>query len=122
MWFLTKFIVDWLPELRRGLERQRPDPTTRILLCVKVAARVFSLFLQIHPYVNGNGHIGRLMLTCVLVEFGYPVGQFPIEPGPKEQAYYQSLIWAQNRGNFVPLEKFILKHFLLPPPKTSGTP
>src|SRR5208337_1141442 len=36
------------------------DPLARLTFAVRLAGQLFELFLRIHPYVNGNGHIARL--------------------------------------------------------------
>jgi fido (protein-threonine AMPylation protein) len=47
----------------------------KICITVEKACDLFELFLRIHPYVNGNGHIARIMLWGVLEKYGYnPIG------------------------------------------------
>jgi len=34
--------------------------------CVKIGAMFFTIFLDIHPFSNGNGRISRLLLSLIL--------------------------------------------------------
>jgi fido (protein-threonine AMPylation protein) len=45
-------------------------------------------FVQIHPFLDGNGRVGRLLLNAVLVQHGYPLTC--IQPGIRD-LYFHSL-------------------------------
>ena len=79
----------------------------KLLYVVAFACRVFEIFLRIHPYANGNGHIGRFIIWCVLGRYGYWPVRFPIEPRPPDPPYCD-LIAQHRNGNCGPLEAFVL--------------
>lgn len=79
-----------------------------LLQIVKVAARLFVQFLTIHPYANGNGHAGRLVVCALLGRYGFWMSKWNVEPRPVEPAYSQSIA-SYRRGYIVALEKFILE-------------
>ncbi|MBK8017650.1 MAG: Fic family protein [Betaproteobacteria bacterium] len=37
------------------------------------AAVAHSWFVQIHPFVDGNGRVGRLLMNVILMRFGFPI-------------------------------------------------
>ncbi|CAG8463002.1 8988_t:CDS:2 [Funneliformis caledonium] len=37
-----------------------------------IASRVFSIFLHIHPFIDGNGRVGRSIMVYHLIRSGYP--------------------------------------------------
>lgn len=55
---------------------------------VERAARVHSDFVKIHPFVDGNGRTGRLLMNLELLKAGYPPAVLPVE---RRLAYYQAL-------------------------------
>ena len=57
-------VQDWLDELRRFRHRELDLPER--------LARLHCRFEQIHPFLDGNGRTGRLILNLVLVRLGYP--------------------------------------------------
>ena len=54
----------------------------KLLYNVVLAAEVHAEFLRIHPYVNGNGHIGRFIVWCILGTFGYWPRDWPFDDHP----------------------------------------
>lgn len=55
--------------------------------------------VSIHPFLDGNGRISRLILNLILLKNGF----FPIAiPNEKRKAYYESLIKA-DKGDLNPL-------------------
>jgi Fic/DOC family len=58
-------ITDWLSNAQKLRdESSGAEPET--------LARVHSSFEQIHPFLDGNGRTGRLILNLLLVRLGYP--------------------------------------------------
>ncbi len=48
-----------------------------ILHPVELAALVHQKFVFIHPFIDGNGRVGRLLMNLVLLRFGYPITIIP---------------------------------------------
>ena len=54
------------------LLREEPEPAVRVVLGHFV-------FVYVHPYVDGNGRIGRLLMNLMLTAAGYPWTVIPVE-------------------------------------------
>ena len=88
---------------------------TKLHFLVVFVSRMFVQFLTIHPYVNGNGHIARLMVWAVLGRYGYWPKRWPIEPRTDDPEYV-STIRAYRSGQPQRLEHYILKYIAGPMP------
>lgn len=67
-------------------------------------AKTHAKFEQIHPFTDGNGRTGRLiMLAQCLKNRKYP----PIVTKERKNAYYKYLELAQTKEKFAPLELFL---------------
>lgn len=62
------------------------------------------LFVYIHPYVDGNGRIGRLIMNLMLASGGYPWLIVPVE---RVAEYMEALETASNEQDIVPFTKFL---------------
>lgn len=74
-----------------------------------IAAAYFHAgFEAIHPFVDGNGRIGRILINFMLNRDGYPMVNIP---HPERIDYYTSLEKAQkgSLGSFV---QFLYKHIM----------
>lgn len=77
----------------------------KLYYVVTFACRVLVEFLRIHPYVNGNGHMGRFIVWLILARFGYWPKKWPLHESPP----YHQLLKTYRDGDPTQLESFVLK-------------
>ncbi|MFZ5426118.1 MAG: Fic family protein [Thermodesulfobacteriota bacterium] len=78
-------------------------------------------FLCIHPFLDGNGRMGRLLTLLLLYQEGYEVGRFiSLEQvvEANREGYYDALLessrdWHEGRHSLVPWLEFLLGVVLL---------
>lgn len=73
--------------------------------CVRVVLGHF-IFVYIHPYVDGNGRMGRFLMNVMLASGGYPWTVVPLE---RRDAYMAALEDASARQNIVPFAEFLAR-------------
>ena len=63
-------------------------------------------FVKIHPFNNGNGRTGRLLMNLVAMKFGYKPLELYKREGESRKTYIQSMQQA-DKGNFELLDSLI---------------
>jgi len=81
------------------LLREEPEPAVRVVLG-------HFIFVYIHPYMDGNGRMGRFLMNTMLASSGYPWTVIPVE---KRDAYMSSLEIASVSQNIVPFADFLAR-------------
>ena len=76
---------------------QETEPAVRVVLG-------HFIFVYIHPYMDGNGRIGRFLMNVMLASGGYPWTVVPIE---WRDTYMAALEEASVRQNIGPLTDFL---------------
>lgn len=62
-------------------------------------------FEKIHPFADGNGRVGRMLLNYILIKEGY----YPIIIRKTQRARYLKAMEAADRQRYVPLIRFALE-------------
>ena len=65
-------------------------------------------FEQTHPFLDGNGRTGRLLLNLILVRFGYP----PTIIYKRERSRYLDALRTADRGETGPLGEMLARAIL----------
>lgn len=94
-------VASWI---ERVSELAGGDP----LLFPERLARVHAEFEQIHPFLDGNGRTGRLVLNLVLVRLGYP----PAIIYKRERSHYLKALRRADRGDHGSLGELLARAVL----------
>jgi Fic family protein len=79
------------------LVRNEPEPAVRVVLGHFV-------FVYIHPYMDGNGRVGRFLMNVMMASGGYPWTVVPLEG---RDAYMASLESASVHQDIRPFAQFL---------------
>jgi Fic family protein len=93
-----KAVRDCMPALFELLKNE-PEPSVRVVLG-------HFIFVYIHPYVDGNGHMGRFLMNTMLASGGYPWTVIPVD---ERNAYMAALEVASVGQNIVPFAEFLAR-------------
>jgi Fic family protein len=78
---------------------------TRDLHAIELAAIAHYKFVYIHPFFDGNGRTGRLLMNLILMRSGFP----PVIIKKSDRLNYYSYLNQANNGDIRPLIRFIAK-------------
>ena len=73
---------------------------------IEVASKVHMEFVNIHPFIDGNGRSARLILNLILIRAGYP--PIIIKKTEREK-YIRDIIQAQLHQNLTPFVNLVAK-------------
>jgi Fic family protein len=73
-----------------------------------LAAIVHNQFETIHPFQDGNGRIGRLLLNNILIKHGFPPVNISLA---RRSVYYAALQAYQKGGDVRPMMELIVKEY-----------
>ncbi len=94
-------LADWISDAQKlHGEGQAAEP--------EALARVHARFEQIHPFLDGNGRAGRLVLNLLLVRLGYP----PAIIYKGDRARYLAALGCADHGDHGPLGEFLARAIL----------
>ncbi len=103
-------------EMQGWLERANRVREGDGFLCERLA-ELHAGFERVHPFIDGNGRAGRLLMNLLLVRLGYP----PAVIQKRERPAYLKALARSDRGDHAPLGEQIaravldsLMRFLLP--------
>jgi cell filamentation protein, protein adenylyltransferase len=94
-------VTEWLNEIH-GIQGAAP------LEFPEVLAHVHVRFEQIHPFLDGNGRVGRLLLNLLLVRLGYP----PAIIYKRERTKYLNALRRADRGDYGALGELLARAVL----------
>jgi Fic family protein len=98
---VSLMVTDWIREVQAlGREDEGIEP--------EALAKVHARFEQIHPFLDGNGRTGRLVLNLLLVRLGYP----PAIIFKGDRRRYLAALQSADRGDHGPLGELLARAIL----------
>lgn len=89
-------ISDWIEEVRAVPKADRP---------IQALAGAHNKFEKIHPFLDGNGRTGRLVLNLMLVRLGYA----PVIIYKRDRDRYLKALRSADRGDLGPLGELLAR-------------
>jgi Fic family protein len=91
-------IVKLMDELVEKISESKTHP-------VETVAYLHHRFVEIHPFIDGNGRVARLLTNLYLIPWGYP----PIVLKTEDRGKYYKFLRAADAGNLRTFANFIAK-------------
>jgi len=96
---LNSYLKDFIEWYKENKNKFKP---------LVLAAILHNQFEHIHPFQDGNGRVGRLLLNYILLKNNYPPINIMLED---RQEYYKSLYEYSKRDDLKPTLKLLIKQF-----------
>jgi len=96
---LNKYLKDLIKWYKENKNNFKP---------LVLAAIIHNRFEYIHPFQDGNGRVGRLLLNFILIKNNYPPINIMLED---RQEYYNTLLEYQKNNNLRPTLEFLIKQY-----------
>lgn len=107
---------DWIDHVVR-LAPSLNGPATHDVPLPEVLAEIHNRFERVHPFIDGNGRTGRLLLNLILVRLGLP----PVIVLKTQRNGYLAALQKSDQGDHGPLGEILaramydnLNRFILP--------
>jgi len=91
-------VVTLMDELIENIEKSENNP-------IETSAVLHHRFVEIHPFIDGNGRVARLLTNLYLIGLGYS----PIVIKTEDRTKYYRYLKAADAGNPGPFANFIAK-------------
>jgi Fic family protein len=109
---LMREFVDWLQGVRASGHLEDPaegEPKVGTVSqssghLVYLATEAHRRFVTIHPFRDGNGRVGRLLMNLLLLRAGYPIAVLQVQ---RRTEYIDALVQAQQQDDLGPLLELV---------------
>ncbi|MBE0524932.1 MAG: Fic family protein [Methanosarcinales archaeon] len=91
-------VVNLIEELIENIKKSEKNP-------IEISAYLHHRFVEIHPFIDGNGRVARLLTNLYLIGLGYS----PIVIKTEDRKKYYRYLKAADAGNLGPFANFIAK-------------
>jgi Fic family protein len=92
-------------ELMEWYNQAKQDPAVHPLV---IASLFHHRFVQIHPFDDGNGRLGRILMNLILLQSGFP----PVVIKKPERGNYYLALSQADAGDFKPIIEYIGENML----------
>ena len=95
-----------MKELVEYIDSEQKKQNINVL---QLAFEIHFRFVSIHPFVDGNGRVARLLMNYILTYYDLPM---LIVSKSDRLKYIDTLYHAQENGNMVPFYEFMLRQYI----------
>jgi fido (protein-threonine AMPylation protein) len=88
------------------LVRSEPSFAKKVSASLQLASWAVGRFIQIHPFLNGNGRISRLLSNYFFGRYGLGMAHF--ESLPRPGGDYEAAMQRCMTGDFTPLFRYLV--------------
>lgn len=103
---IPEMIINLCQDLNTRLLHLSPKSEDFIEQAVNLLAWFQHRFVFIHPFLDYNGRLGRMLTALVSLNLGLPPIEIKASSGNDRRNYLQAM-YAADEGDFVKLEKII---------------